>query len=120
MVNPSPDFDAGVFLSLVVFGFIFLLSFRKTGGISLIVSTFCFLVCGLMLLTGASVSSFTQTTEGTATPINQTTYFIGNGNQPTDLSPMIIGYVFVVLAIVSALICMDSLLRGNFFPTMSN
>ena len=119
-MNPSGNFDSGVFLCLVVFGFIFLLSFRKTGGISLIVSTFCFLVCGLMLLTGASVASFTQTTEGTATPINQITYFIGNGDQPTDLSPMIIGYVFVVLAIVSALICMDSLLRGNFFPTMNN
>lgn len=111
MVNTS--FDAGVFLVMLVLGFVSMAMAKQRGCVLLIVSVVCFSVIGLLILTGNDISSFTQAYDTSGQSTNQTTYFIGNGVTPTGTGQLWMGYVFITLAIVSGAMFLNALSTGE-------
>lgn len=112
VLNPN-SFDAGVFLSMIIIGFVCLTLYQKIGALLLGVSVICFLVGGLLILDGYDISSYTQTTTATGT-MNQTSYFIGNGSFPeTGTGQLWMGWGLTVLSLVVAIIFLDQTLKGN-------
>ena len=112
VLNPNA-FDSGIFLSMIVIGFACVVLYKKIGAILLAVSVLCFLVSGLLILTGYDISSYTQTVTPTGI-INETSYFIGNGQFPeTGTGQLWMGWSLTVLAVVVAVIFLDQTLKGN-------
>lgn len=112
VVNPN-SFDAGVFITQMLIGFACLVLYKKLGAVLLAVSVICFLVGGLLILTGYDISSFTQTVTTSGT-MNQTSYFIGNGTFPeTGTGQLWMGWGLILLSIVVAVIFLDQTLKGN-------
>ena len=112
VVNPN-SFDSGIFLSMLAIGFACLTLYQKIGAVLLAVSVLCFLVSGLLILTGYDVSSFSQTVTTSGT-INHTSYFIGNGSFPeTGTGQLWYGWSLTVLAIVVAVVFLDQTIKGN-------
>ena len=64
----QPIFDAGIFIMQTIIGFVTLAMYRKVGALLLVVSVMCFLVGGLIILTGYDVAFYKQTN-----PANMTT-----------------------------------------------
>ena len=113
MVYVQPSYDAGIFITQIIIGFACLVLYRKIGALLLVVSIMCFLVGGLIIVTGNDVSSYTQTVTS-AGIINQTTWFIGNGQFQTSGSGQLwMGYGLIVLAAVTGVIFLDQTVRGN-------
>lgn len=110
-------FDAGIFLTLLTIGFICLLSHKKIGGISLIGSSVSFFIIGLLIITGYDVSSFTSNVDNTGSVVNSTAYFIGNGLQPTGTGQLVLGIIMMLLATISGVLFLHSMIKGQFFPS---
>ena len=109
----NPVFDAGIFITLIVVGFSCLTLYQKIGGLLLVVSILSFLVTGLLILTGYDVSSYTQTITSSGS-INETSYFIGNGDFPiTGTGQLLFGYCFILLSLVVGILFLVSVLNGN-------
>ncbi len=98
---------------MLAIGFACLTLYQKIGAVLLSVSVLCFLVSGLLILTGSDISSFSQTVTSSGI-INQTSYFIGNGSFPeTGTGQLWMGWALTVLSVVVALIFLDQTLKGN-------
>ena len=109
----QPQFDAGVFICMIIIGFACLVLYRKIGALLLVISILSFLVGGLLIVTGYDVVSFNQTVTSGGT-INQTDWFIGNGEFPiTGTGQLWMGYSLILLSIVVAVIFLDQTLKGN-------
>lgn len=112
VANPN-NFDAGIFLIQIIIGFACLILYKKIGALLLAISVICFLVGGLLIVTGYDVSSFTQTVSTSGT-FNQTSYLIGNGQFPeTGVGQLWLGWGLIVLALVVGIIFLDQTLKGN-------
>ena len=112
VANPS-NFDAGIFLIQLIIGFACLVLYRKVGALLLAVSVICFLVGGLLIVTGYDVSSFTQTVTSSGT-FNQTSYLIGNGQFPEQgIGQLWMGWGLIVLSLVVGVIFLDQTLKGR-------
>lgn len=109
----EPSFDAGIFISMIVIAFACLVLYKKIGAILLVVSVISFLIGGLLIVTGYDVTSFTQTVTSSGT-LNQTSWFIGNGQFPvTGTGQLWMGYSLILLAVVVGVIFLDQTLKGN-------
>lgn len=113
MLNHS--FDAGIFLTLAILGFVAMLMAKQRGSILLLVSVVSFTVIGLLIITGYDVSSFTQVSDSTGVTTNQTTYFIGNGSAPNGVGQLWMGWIFITLSIVTAAMFLNALAQGDKF-----
>ena|SRR6476660_182450 len=112
VVNPN-SFDAGVFICQLIIGFVCLSLYKKIGALLLAVSVICFLVGGLLILTGYDISSYSQTVTSSGT-INQTSYFIGNGSFPENGTGQLwMGWGLTVLALVVGIIFLAETVNGN-------
>ena len=130
----QPIFDAGIFIMQTIIGFVTLAMYRKVGALLLVVSVMCFLVGGLIILTGYDVafyksgnpanmttvtknSSATYTITTTTTKIvgsNETDYLIGNGQFPiTGTGQLWMGYGLLLMAVMVGVIFLDQTLKGN-------
>jgi hypothetical protein len=112
MVNPS--FDSGILLVMLAVGFIPLSFYKKLGAILLVISVFSFSIIGVLILTGYDVVSFRTTTDGTNV-FNETSYFIGNGSQPSGTGQLWMGFAFLILATIIGAVCLDQATKGNLF-----
>lgn len=65
-----------------------------------------------MILVGYDVSSYTQTLTSSG-PINQTSYFIGNGETPNGIGQLWMGFTFLILATIFGAIFIDQAIKGN-------
>ena len=98
---------------MLAIGFACMVLYKKIGAILLSISVLSFLVCGLLILTGNDISSFSQTVTS-AGIINQTSYFIGNGQFPeVGTGQLWMGWALTVLSLVVAVIFLDQTLKGN-------
>lgn len=132
MVTNPNLFDAGIWILQIVIGFVCMAMYRKTGALILVVSVMCFLIGGLIILTGYDVAFYTSTNptnmtitevNGTHTttityhnivPSNSTNYLIGNGQFPEKGTGQLwMGYGLLLLSIVTAIIFLDQTLKGN-------
>lgn len=109
----QPIFDAGIFLGMIVIGFACMILYRKIGALLLVVSVLSFLVGGLIILTGNDVASYTQTVTSSGI-INQTSWFIGNGDFPVQGTGQLwMGYSLIVLSCIVGVIFLDQTLKGR-------
>lgn len=127
-------FDAGIFIIMLIVGFTTLALYRKIGALLLAVSVLCFLVAGLIVVTGQDVaftkltipsnvtSISTNNTSGKSTTtvmtkitaINETDYLIGNSEfQITGTGQLWMGWSFITLAVVCGVIFLDQTLKGR-------
>lgn len=116
MVAP-PHFDAGIFLILIFVGVISWFAYKSLGPIVLLGGIFAFLLLGIIVLDGYDVSSFTQDITSGSSAINQTTWLIGNG-QPVGSgygSQLWLGFIFIILAILTAAVFFIDVINGNLF-----
>lgn len=87
--------------------------YKKIGALLLVISIIVFLLSGLIIVTGSDVTSFTQTVTTSGT-INQTSWFIGNGDFPiTGTGQLYMGYSLILLSLVVGIIFLDQTLKGN-------
>lgn len=113
VANPN-SFDAGIFIVMILIGFVCMFLYTKLGALLLLISVITFTIAGLLIVTGYDVSSFTVTMDSSGTTLNQTTYLIGNGQFPeTGTGQLWMGYSFIVLAAVVGVIFLDQTLKGN-------
>lgn len=133
VANPSV-FDAGVWLVMLIIGFVCLAFYKKIGALMLVVSILSFLVGGLIIVTGhdltftklttpanITTTSINQssgvkiiTTMTQITPINETTYLIGNSQFPiTGEAQLWLGYSLILFACMIGVIFLDQTLKGN-------
>lgn len=111
----NPILDTGFFLSMIIIGFACMTLYQKIGALMLVGSILAFLFSGLFILTGYDVASFTQTATSSGL-INQTSYFIGNGQFPPPslgMGEIWMGFTMIVLACVVGVIFLDQTLKGN-------
>ena len=103
------------FLIMLVVGFASLFLYQKIGALMLLVSILCFLITGLLIVTGYDVSSYTTTiTSSEPSGINQTSYLIGNGSTPIQFTGQLwMGYSFILLSLIVGIIFLDQTLKGN-------
>ena len=132
-------FDAGIFISLLIVGFLCWAFYKKTGAVILIVSIVSFLIAGLVVVTGEDVAfykitnpinetitvknltsgSITQTTFHSITPSNETDYLIGNGqlgaanSAQIGAGQLIFGYSLLLLSLILGVIFLDQAWKGN-------
>lgn len=129
---PQTIFDAGIFVILLVIGFLCLVFYKKMGALLLVVSVMAFLVSGLVIVTGEDVAFYKVTnpsnmtitiTNGTVTttttyhhilPSNETDYLVGNGQAIiTGEGQLILGYSLILLSLILGVIFLDQTLKGN-------
>jgi len=106
------SFDAGIFLIMIVIGFVSVAFVKQIGTLILIVPIFAFSIIGVMILVGYDVSSYTQT-EIRGDLINETSYFIGNGSEPNGTGQLWMGMTFIILSIIFGAVFVDKALKGE-------
>lgn len=129
----QPIFDAGIFAIMLIIGFSCMAFTKKFGALMLVVPIVCFLISGLVIVTGDDVAFFklssptNQTTtysfpNGTVTsitkisvsPANETDYLVGNGQFPiVGTGQLILGYSLILLSLMIGVIFLDQTLKGN-------
>ena len=128
----QPIFDGGLFTILLIIGFSCIAFYRKIGAFMLVIPIVAFVVCGLVILTGDDVAFFkvsnpanvtvtttngsftTTTTYHMISPLNETSYLVGNGQFPiVGSGELILGYSFIVLAIILSIVFLDMTLKGK-------
>ena|SRR5690348_3406503 len=98
---------------MIVIGFACLVLYKKIGALLLVISIVVFLISGLIIVTGNDVTSYTQTVTSTGI-INQTSWFIGNGDFPVQgTGQLYMGYSLILLALVVGVIFLDQTLKGR-------
>jgi hypothetical protein len=110
----NQTFDAGIFIVMLTIGFLTLIYSKKFGGVMAIPSVFCFFISGLLILSGYDVSSYTQTVTPSGI-LNQTGYFIGNGDTPGGTGQLWMGVGLLIMSIISAAYCLDMCMQGKIF-----
>lgn len=98
---------------MLIVGFACLVLYKKIGAVLLVISVLSFLIGGLFIVTGYDIVSFTQTVTPSGI-INETSYFIGNGEfQITGIGQLWMGYSLILLSLVVGVIFLDQTLKGN-------
>ena len=95
------SFDTGLFLTLMILGFLCIFASVRFGSVFRILGAFSFFILGIVLLAGYDVSALESTTDGTTT-LNKTSYFIGNGTD-THTTGNWLGWIFILLGIFLSL-----------------
>lgn len=128
----QPIFDAGIFISMIIIGFVTMAFFKQYGALILVVPIISFLIGGLVIVTGDDVAFFsitnpsnmtitvvngtttTTTTFHGITPANTTYYVIGNGQFPiVGTGQLWMGYSLILLSLLIGVIFLDQTIKGN-------
>lgn len=133
VANPN-IFDGGIFLLMLIIGFVSMAFYTKFGALILVVPVILFLISGLVVVIGDDVTFFKNTIPANVTTVtknssqsftitttmtkivasNQTSYLIGNGQFPiVGSGQLVLGYSLILLSLLIAIIFLDQVVKGN-------
>jgi dolichol kinase len=106
------NLDAGLFFVMLFIGILSLILSVKFGALFKAVGAIVFFVLAVAMMANYDVKFDTNTYDGT-TWINSTQYIIGDGRSETDDNNSWLGWIFLIIGILLALLFLIELLSGG-------